>query len=979
MDDLGGEIAADSRARQACKFEPQNAFDNVAFVAFLDAMTPRTAKPSRLSLDWVQDFLRREAARIDADPLTNSVFSLAQTLFRKLESEEFELEQLSALAEEVHLTLLEERAGQFRRQHSGADTEAAWAPVTARLKGLAAESFDAYRAAVETPGGGIVFTAHPTFALSQHLRAAMAAYVTKPTAGHRAALKKHIQSDGRTWNQSITLEAEHREAQDALRHAAEAQAAYAAQVVEIAREAFPDAWQDLRPALPTIASWVGYDLDGRTDIPWFRSVHLRLSEKAVQLARYGAALEDILAGVKAPAALAALPKRLKRAAKETEAHTKRFGGDLTDPDLLVAAANALTADSADRITNVRELTAVIDAALGVLSEVTVARLIALRAQMEALQLGTGRIHLRVNAAQVRTVLARDLGLETEDRELGRVALSQLAQKARKSKPLPLNFADLFREQSTARRQFMMCAQILKHVDSGSVIRFLIAESENPATVMGALYLARQYGVDGQLDISPLFETPEALETGGRFIERLLEEPEFLAYVKQRGYLSVQLGFSDSGRFIGQVAGSMAIERIHNLIIRALAAKKANVSLLIFNTHGESMGRGAWPGSFEQRFDHLLTRWTRAGAKARGVPLIHEVSFQGGDGFLHFANAELAETTYAAWCASRLAPPLEALADTFYTRTDLVWDFYRSLRAWHERLFANADYGRLLGSFASGLVVRAGSRQKKRSGGPVGPAALRAISHNATLHQLGIPVNTAAGIGSSLQRESERLASLINESPRMHSLILLASEARTRTSLPALRAYANLFDPSVWIAHTRLAPAHKAAAYRAAYYVLRTDETAASIHRIANLLSIDLARFDRLLARVDGAATAKARHEGRLDMHVLHAIRQALIMKAVALAGSVPRISERHDTSQRDIIRMVAELRLAEAVELLARIFPRSGEGDEPLAGLTEPGSGQTSGYGYDRIHRDIIEPLDEIDRSLHGISLALTHAYGAFG
>jgi len=536
-----------------------------------------------------------------------------------------------------------------------------------------------------------------------------------------------------------------------------------------------------------------------------------------------------------------------------------------------------------------------------------------------------------------------------------------------------------REQSTARRQFLMCAQILKHVDSGSVIRFLIAESENPATVMGALYLARQYGVDGLLDISPLFETPEALETGGRFIERLLDEPEFLAYVKQRGCLSIQLGFSDSGRFIGQVAASMAIERIHNLIIRALAAKKTNVSLLIFNTHGESMGRGAWPGTFEQRLNHVLTPWTRASAKARGIPLIHEVSFQGGDGFLHFAAPELAETTLAAWCESCLTPPPEALVDTFYTRTDLVWDFYRSLRAWHERLFANADYGRLLGSFASGLVVRAGSRQKKRSGGPAGPAALRAISHNAALHQLGIPVNSAAGIGSSLQRESERLAGLINESPRMHSLILLASEARMRTSLPALRAYANLFDPGVWIAHTRLAPAHKAAAYRATYYVLRTEETAASIHRIANFLSIDLDRFDRLLARVDGAATTKARHEGRLDMHVLHAIRQALIMKAMALAGSVPRISERHDVSQRDIIRMVAELRLGETVELLGLIFPRSGDGDEPLSGLTEAGSGQTAGFGYDRIHRDIIEPLDDIDRSLHGISLALNHAYGAFG
>ncbi|MBU3921364.1 MAG: phosphoenolpyruvate carboxylase, partial [Alphaproteobacteria bacterium] len=141
----------------------------------------------------------------------------------------------------------------------------------------------------------------------------------------------------------------------------------------------------------------------------------------------------------------------------------------------------------------------------------------------------------------------------------------------------------------------------------------------------------------------------------------------------------------------------------------------------------------------------------------------------------------------------------------------------------------------------------------------------------------------------------------------------------------------------------------------------------------------LGRFDRLLSQVMGAASVEVRREGRLDMHVLHAVRQALIMKAIALAGSIPRISERHDASQRDIIGMVTQLRLSEAVELLGRIFPRAEADDAPLTQLSEPGSGQTSGYGYDRIHRDIIEPLDEIDRCLHAISLALSHAYGAFG
>ncbi|MFN7179736.1 phosphoenolpyruvate carboxylase [Hyphomonas sp.] len=941
-------------------------------------MTQRHPKPAPISLSWAQDFLRQEATRIDADPLTNSVFSLAQTLFRKLEAGEATLPALAALSQEVHLSLIEARAKSFRERHAGADPSAAWAPVRARLEAAAAEGLTAFRALTETPVGGIVFTGHPTFALSEDLRAAMAAFAVKPDAPRRNALKKLIGADIRGWNQSITLDGEHREVQAALAHAAAAQAAYAGLVLDVAQSAFPKDWRALRPVLPTLASWVGYDLDGRTDIPWYRSIAFRLAEKAEQLSRYAAEL-DALLPANAPESLAALPGRLRQASGLAWNHTQLFSRELSDPQLLVDAANELTAEDEHRLNDVREITDVIDAALPGLSDKAARKLMILRSQMDAQQLGTARIHLRVNAAQVRTVLARDLGLETEDRLLGRVALSELAQKARRSKPKAVNFADLFREQSTARRQFMLCAQILKHIDAGSVIRFLIAESENPATVMGALYLARQYGVAGKLDISPLFETPEALETGGRFIERLLEEDEFVAYVKQRGYLSIQLGFSDSGRFIGQVAASMAIERIHNLILRALAARKANVSLLIFNTHGESMGRGAWPGTFRERFDHLLTPWTRAGSGARGVPVLHEVSFQGGDGFLHFAAPELAEATYAAWCDSRLAPAPARVDDPFYTRTDLVWDFYRSLRAWQERLFGNADYGRLLGSFASALVVRAGSRQKRRSGGPVGPAALRAISHNATLHQLSIPVNTAAGIGSSLQRESERLANLIRESPRLRGLILLASRARELTSLPALRAYGSVFDPGVWVAHARLAPADKAAAYRSAYYVLRTDETAVSIARIANLFAIDLGRFDRLLAQVEGVPSAEARHEGRMDMHVLHAIRQALIMRAIAIAGSIPRISERHDVSQRDIIRMVTELRLAEVIETLGRIFPRDDRDDDALGRLTEEGSGQTSGYGYDRIHQGIIAPLDEIDRTLHGISLAITHAYEAFG
>ena len=938
------------------------------------------ADPTPLTLAAVQDFLRAQSTRIAVDPMTNSVFALAQSLFQDIEAGKASVTELAKFAGDLHLTMIEERADRFREQHYEAAPKAGWSLVRAALDALALKGLDAFRTGIEQNTGGIVFTAHPTFALSRALRQAFTAHVTRPNKSSRATLLKHIREDGRPWNKAINLVGEHDEVQDALLNAAGAQQAYAALVLDVARKAFPDDWRGLRPYLPTLASWVGYDLDGRTDIHWSQSLTFRLREKAAQLARYADRLEA-MSGASKVAVLARLTVRLRAAAGDAESDAARFAEDLTDPEKLVQAANALTSHSKRMILDATEITTVLDDAIPAVDDSLAAALIAFRAEVESLQLGTARIHLRVNAAQVRTVINRDLGLETEDRELGRLALAQLSQKARQSKPVQVNFADLFLEQSTARRQFMMCAQILKHIDSGSVIRFLIAESENPATVMGALYLARQYGVAEKLDISPLFETPEALETGGRFIERLLEEPEFLRYVKERGYLSIQLGFSDAGRFIGQVAADMAIERIHNLIARALAAKTDDVALLVFNTHGESMGRGAWPGSFGQRFDHVLTPWTRNGARTRNLRLMHEVSFQGGDGFLHFASQPIAETTYAAWCHRALSDPPDTSKDPFYTRTDLVWDFYRALRAWHERLFVNADYGRLLGDFSAGLVVKAGSRQKRRTGGPTGPRALRAISHNATLQQLGIPANTASGIGSSLQRENDRLVELINASPRMHGLILLALRARVVTSLPALRAYANVFDPSVWIAHARLAEPDKAAAYRSVYYGLRDDETAVSINRIANFLSIDLGRFDRLLARLDDAPSAEERHEGRLDLHALHAIRQALMMRAFTLVGRLPRISQRHDTDARDLLRMVLDMRIAETVDLLVEIFPRASDEETPFKALTESGSETKSAasYGYDSIHRDIIGPLDEIDCALHGISLAITHAYGAFG
>lgn len=922
--------------------------------------------------------LRDHSTRIAQDPRTNSVFAYAQDLFRALEQGDISLDDLGTTTQSVFGDLILARADRFRRQHEDSSD------LAKRLDALAAQGWDVFRQATETPTGGIVFTAHPTFALSRDARAAFASQVSDATEASANALKAAIKQDGRAWSQSISLLGEHDEAQDTIAHAQTALSAYASLVLDVARRAFPDKWRSLMPRVPTLASWVGYDLDGRTDIHWSQSFALRLKEKAVQLSRYVADLQTIMeqAGGNTKAALSEISDALEAAASLTEAEADIFSEDLTNPENLVHAANQLTSEQPDRIIKTQPIIDQLRAISEAETDDAVAQsILVLAIKVDALKLGTARIHLRLNAEQIRTVISRDLGLETENRDLGRSALKKLSELAVVDEPHPVNFADLFLEQSTARRQFMMCAQLLKHIDEDSTIRFLIAESENPATVMGALYLARQYGVDHQLDISPLFETPEALETAGRFIEQLLEEPEYLAYLNVRGYLSVQLGFSDAGRFIGQVAADMAIERIHNLISRAVAKADANLSLLIFNTHGESMGRGAWPGSFDQRFDHLLSHWTRQQSRDRGVPLLHEVSFQGGDGYLHFANDDLAIATYSAFAEHLLSEPNDTSDDPFYQRTDLVWDFYRALRRWHERLFANPDYGHLLNDFATNFLIKAGSRQRRRSSGPAGPRSLRAISHNATLQQLGVPVNTAAGIGSALRRERDQVNDLIKGSPRMRGLMKLASMARSATSVPVLRAYASVYDPSFWVALSKASDdPDKCLGYRRIYYLLQNRQTSTSIEKIANSFSIDFSKFDLMLANMDKVPSSEARREARLDVHVLHAIRQAMMMNALSLAGQLPTVSRRHESTVEDIMHLIRTMQIGDAVKLLCEIFPASREEEARLEGLSEPGhmTGNPAN-GYDQLHADIIKPLDKIDRLMHMTTLAISQAYGAYG
>ena len=122
-------------------------------------------------------------------------------------------------------------------------------------------------------------------------------------------------------------------------------------------------------------------------------------------------------------------------------------------------------------------------------------------------------HVRLNAAQLHNAARLRLGLDDppSDRSRRRTLLAAMDEALAAAEPMPVDFGALIAEQASAVRLMMLVAQVAKHVDRHSKVRFLVAETESGYSLLAALWLARLCGAEAHVEISPLFETPDALE------------------------------------------------------------------------------------------------------------------------------------------------------------------------------------------------------------------------------------------------------------------------------------------------------------------------------------------------------------------------------------------------------------------------------------------------------------------------------------
>lgn len=926
------------------------------------------AMPAPTLLD---DLLARlHAARLASaqDPFGDPVLLLALAISRRLDDGSLDMDGLEGLVQDLSDDAAAGRAKRlaaYLGHVPGSSPSVALKSVAARLVWPdpldSPVPFASFKASVERTRFAAVFTAHPTFSLPAATGAKLAEAATTGEPPPRGL--PHRPSP-------VDLREEFTQANAAILRGRDALDRLAEALFSAAKGVWPDRWHTVSPRPIVLTSWVGYDTDGRTDIGWWDTLRLRLDMKRLQLERLAGQLDGIEAAGPIRARLATALEAVGRQSLAVPAKP--------DPENVQKLSGEMVLHREAAMTDLSALLPLFEAALAAApDEETRLRLAVARAGLASHGLSLAHTHFRLNSAQLHNALRQRLEITTspDDLSMRRGLLGQINAALGAMETQPVDFGGLFAEQASAAKLMMSIAQIVKHVDGSLPIRFLIAETETGYTLLSALWLARHFGVDGHIEISPLFETATALERGERVLDEALRSPHFRDYLRRHGRLCLQFGYSDSGRYVGQLAASYLVERL-KLRLAELLKKHgmSDLELVLFDTHGESIGRGAHPKSLADRLDYLFPPQARYALARAGFAVREESSFQGGDGYMLFGTEPLAQATIARIAEHAFQHPQET-NDPIYAEADYGADFFATIRREFGQLVEDPGYAALLGGFGPGLLEKTGSRPSARQsdmGGPVRithPSQLRAIPNNAILHQVGWLANSLHGLGRAAAANPELFAELREKSPRFARALAMAARAAACSDIGVVRAVIGTLDPGTWLDRAA-ATARPGRAEQLLSVAAPLDAVGlqAPLWRMFRRLQAD---YLTLRAAWPELPTMPER------LVLLHALRLSLIHRLWLLAVSIPEFSPRHGATRDSVIQRIFALDVIPALDLLGQVFPAAPDAVSHLD-FHEPAT-RDSRTSYAREHAEVFEPMRRLFELVRGCSAAVSEEVGAFG
>ncbi len=942
-------------------------------------MTESTPSSSQILNDFLKLTNQLRSTK-DHQPTENPILTLAQKINQKLDSGELSIDNLTELIQQLRDSAFLSHAKHLQKYLDYPNKESIQKKIDSIIEQLVthsgnhqntpkAESFKRFKKSVETIKFGAIFTAHPTFSLANPVYTALADIASHPIKDDIKIpfFTSHRRSFPPTLKEELCL------ANDAIIRARNALDLINYSLLETAKKFWPEYWTDLTPCPIILSSWVGYDTDGRNDIGWWDSLLIRLQMKKLQLERLYNQLDNIPKGVdKLKNLLSIALNHLKE--QILNCPTK------ADPDLFSNFARLLIENRTESILSTDQLLPFFDDALNEVNENFKIDLLVAKAGFIAHGLSLSHSHVRLNSVQIHNMARQRLGITSnpENPSHTRTLFNTINTALDNVNPISVDFGALLVEKASASILMMLLTQIIKHIDHQTPIRFLIAETESGFTLLMALWLARLFSIENKIEISPLFETDYALNHGDKIIEQALRSPHWRNYLKKSGKLCLQFGYSDSGRFVGQLAATYQIEKLRKKIAKLLAQYNLNnIQLILFDTHGESIGRGAHPFSMKDRLQYLSPQITEHYFDKLNIHSRQETSFQGGDGYLLFGTQILANATISI-IAQHIFNFEKTVNDPIYDEKDFNADFFTTINAAMKELVNDEGYGTLLSTFGPSLIDQTGSRPAVRQNNAVGsrhanikhPRELRAIPNNAILQQLGWCANILQGLGAAMSANPDTFQEMLKHSKRFKQSLDFAYHALKHSDAFVLRAAIYMLDPSIWLDRAASVedPILQESYMALANGLQRLDcwsSTQATFHRIQKDHIILLSIWKNTPIMDDKEI-------------LLHAIRLALIEKIWMLSTKIPYFSPFSGYTREYLDIKILCLEIPSALHMLVNhIFPQASEHVSDLYFHEPKGPRNEGAYAMD--DRLIFKPMQQNFDLVREVSIALIHRLHAFG
>jgi len=151
------------------------------------------------------------------------------------------------------------------------------------------------------------------------------------------------------------------------------------------------------------------------------------------------------------------------------------------------------------------------------------------------------------------------------------------------------------EATQTLKLFRKIGQAHEMLGPQSMQTYIISMTEGVSNMLEVLLMAHDAGLEGKLDIVPLFETVNDLLAAPKIMENLFNNPVYANHLKQRGgQQQIMIGYSDSNKDGGYLrANWMLFTAQRNL---AETCQRHGVVMTLFHGRGGSLGRGGGPAN-----------------------------------------------------------------------------------------------------------------------------------------------------------------------------------------------------------------------------------------------------------------------------------------------------------------------------------------------------------------------------------------------